>query len=323
MQEETKRQTDPCQYRLTKEVAEKLRKLQEEEGLTYNGLFNALATTYELGKAKAMIADRETEIANFQMKLTEISEAFVHSLQLNQDAEARARAEVAALIESKDETIIELQKRVADLKEKNAKTSAEADETKNANKNLIDELSVVKNAEIEAKKALGDKERIISMQENQLEDLAAAKEAAANAEARAEAYRIDLEGARAHIVELGNAKDAAERAKLELSEQLNKVNAEHEKAIETFTKNLARDLEVASERAENAKRAAVLDAQEKAQQKFDSYMAKMDTKLEARDDEIAKLRAELMDLKLQMPKKAAEKPEKDEKSNQVALDVDC
>ena len=52
-------------------------------------------------------------------------------------------------------------------------------------------------------------------------------------------------------------------------------------------------------------------------------MAKMDAKLEARDDEIAKLRAELMDLKLQMPKKAAEKPEKDEKSNQVALDVDC
>ena len=319
MQEETKRQTDPCQYRLTKEVAEKLRKLQEEEGLTYNGLFNALATTYELGKAKAMIADRETEIANFQMKLTEISEAFVHSLQLNQDAEARARAEVAALIESKDETIIELQKRVADLKEKNAKTSAEADETKNANKNLVDELSAVKNAEIEAKNALSDKERIISMQENQLEDLAAAKEAAANAEARAEAYRIDLEGARAHIVELGNAKDAAERAKLDLSEKLDKTKAEYEKAIETLTKNLARDLEVASERAENARRAAVIEAKEEAQKKIDSYIVK----IEAKDEEISRLKAELMDLKLQMPKKAAEKPEKDEKSDQIALDIDC
>ena len=319
MQEETKRQTDPCQYRLTKEVAEKLRKLQEEEGLTYNGLFNALATTYELGKAKAMIADRETEIANFQMKLTEISEAFVHSLQLNQDAEARARAEVAALIESKDETIIELQKRVADLKEKNAKTSAEADETKNANKNLVDELSAVKNAEIEAKNALSDKERIISMQENQLEDLAAAKEAAANAEARAEAYRIDLEGARAHIVELGNAKDAAERAKLDLSEKLDKTKAEYEKAIETLTKNLARDLEVASERAENARRAAVIEAKEEAQKKIDSYIVK----IEAKDEENSRLKAELMDLKLQMPKKAAEKPEKDEKSDQIALDIDC
>ena len=99
-------------FRVTEDVMGKFKEVQDETGLTQDGVLKMLISSYELEKAKNMIPDRETEIANFQTKANELMEAFLHSLQLNQDAEARIRNDYIISLQSKDATIAELQWKV-------------------------------------------------------------------------------------------------------------------------------------------------------------------------------------------------------------------
>lgn len=275
-----------------------------------------LVNLYELDSARAAIPGSADMLDAFRNHLDGIQKAFIYSLELKESAEEIAQKAVASKMELKDKTIAGLQEDKEAQKAEIDRLKAEIKAKTESEANLAERVENAENAAKKVEIALSDKETIIEMQKSQIERLTV----------EVAAFATSKETIEALIKESGDFQkraEAAERAKLELADQLDKANAEHEKAIDTLTKNLARDLEVANERAENAKRAAVLDAQEKAQQKLDSYIAKIDAKIEAKDEEIARLRAEIMDLKLQAPKKAAEKPEKEEKSNQVALDIDC
>lgn len=275
MQEESKQQAQVRSLRITDEVMAKFKAIQDENGMTHDTALKMLVNAYELEASKNAIPDRETEIANFQTKVNEITEAFLHSLQMNQDAEARARAEVSLQLKSKDDTIIDLQEKLSDLKDKNTTMRAEAEEAKAANKHLSEELLTAKSAEIEAKSALSDKETIIEMQKNQLADFEAIKKTAAADRQRAEDLRAD-------VAKQKERADVAERA-LEAS------NAKNSALISEHNRELVH----AKKEAETACRAAAIEAREEAQEKINSYIAK----IEARDIEISNLKLELAELR--------------------------
>lgn len=73
-----------------------------------------------------------------------------------------------------------------------------------------------------------------------------------------------------------------------LHEQLEKAKTDYE-----------RNLQFAAKEAQAELRAAVLEAKEEAQQKINTYIAK----IEAKDNEIARLNAEIVALKLRTSKK--------------------
>lgn len=120
MSEIKKEQATVRSFRVTEEVMGRFKALQEEMQLTQDSALKMLVDAYEFEQAKNAIPDRETEISNFQAKANELVDAFLHSLQLNQDAESRIRSEVAMQMQAKDNTIADYQAALQKEKEKTA-----------------------------------------------------------------------------------------------------------------------------------------------------------------------------------------------------------
>ena len=177
MTEEMKQQTSVRSFRVTDNVMTRFKEIQEEMGLTQDSALKMLVDGYEMEQAKNAIPDRETEIANFQAKAGELVTAFLHSLQLNQDAEARIRAEFALQLQTKDTAIADYQEQVKDLKagakeleEKLADLTAKADTVDELRVKLVNEEVKAEQAEENFKKQIADKDSIISMLTVKLDD---------------------------------------------------------------------------------------------------------------------------------------------------------
>lgn len=74
-----------------------------------------LITAYEISNAKHVLSDMKTDIADYESHIQSIQEAFLHVLEMNNNAEQRIRQDYIALLQSKDKTIAELQSRSEDL----------------------------------------------------------------------------------------------------------------------------------------------------------------------------------------------------------------
>lgn len=106
-------------FRVTDSVLQKFKHIQDDLDLTQDGALKLLVESYEFEAAKNAIPDRATEIANFQTKAGELVEAFMYSLQLNQDAETRIRAEFEFQLKTKDEALADVQAKNQSLKDRN------------------------------------------------------------------------------------------------------------------------------------------------------------------------------------------------------------
>lgn len=84
----------------------------------------SLITAYEISNAKHVLSDMKTDISDYESHIQSIQEAFLHVLELNNNAEQRIRQEYAALLQSKDKTIADLQSRSEEL-EKEATAAKE------------------------------------------------------------------------------------------------------------------------------------------------------------------------------------------------------
>lgn len=294
MAEEMKQQAAVRSFRVTDEVMAQFKGIQEEMGLTQDGALKMLVQAYEFEAAKNAIPDRETEIANFQAKAGELVAAFLNSLQLNQDAEARARAEVDLQMQSKDKTIATLHEKLDTLKAENAQIAVQTETVRAENKNLSEALTTARNGENEARSALSDKERIIAMQKQQISTLEDQTAELEDVKAHMSTLEEDLQIAHTEIAEEKSAKTTAVHDVAELREQISKLGADHAQELAKLHAEHERDLQIVRREAEAERRQAVLEAREEAQAKIEGYIAK----IEAKDEEIARLRAELSERKL-------------------------
>lgn len=111
-----KEQASPRSFRVTDEVMEKIKQIQADFGLTQDAALRHLIETYEFQQAKEQIPSREKEIDNFQRKAQDLMDAFLFSLQLNEDAEERIRAEFGQKLQLQDQAILDYQEKIKDLK---------------------------------------------------------------------------------------------------------------------------------------------------------------------------------------------------------------
>lgn len=116
MSENKKEQATVRSLRITDDVMALFKQIQSETGYTQDGVLKMLINSFQLEKARSILPDREVEISNFQNKLNEILDAYVHSLQLNLDSESRIRAEIELQLKSKEKLIIDLQNTVTEMK---------------------------------------------------------------------------------------------------------------------------------------------------------------------------------------------------------------
>ena len=249
-------------YKLEQETQEKLQAISEEMGLTWDGTFSALADLYAQQKAIDALPGRKTEITEVQSLLNRLSEAFTHSWQINADTDERIRQEYAQRMAAQDDAI-------AALKEKAEKAEATA--------------KTAKEQAAEAEKTAKEYQSRNITLENTLQKTTA--DAAASAEASAKALE-DKEKRNQYITDqLNRMKEEAAavndlKAKIaELQEELSGTtdklhHAQHEvkdlKEKQTELKGRYEErMELASQKAANDLRDAVLQAKEEAAAKLE------------------------------------------------------
>jgi predicted nucleic acid-binding Zn-ribbon protein len=115
---------------------EKFKKLASDEFGNQGQCLSALINIYETETAKAVLVDRKLEIDSFQDYINKISNLFVTSLQLNADAEGRIREEFSRQLNSKEQSIENLQEQNSKLKEDLQKHKDNAEEIVAKNKEL-------------------------------------------------------------------------------------------------------------------------------------------------------------------------------------------
>ena len=88
--------------RIDEETFSKFKEIASENFANQNECLNELVKVYELDQGKKLLPDRKAEIENFEVLLVQMQNAFIHSLEMNHNAELRVRGEFEAQLEEKD-----------------------------------------------------------------------------------------------------------------------------------------------------------------------------------------------------------------------------
>ena len=109
------RDVKQASFRLNTDDAEKFKAFCEEGELTAAQGFAVLMEVMELDRAGRALPARQTEIEHFEQLTKGIVSAFLHSLELNENAESRVREQFSTQLESQNRTIADYQNQVSTI----------------------------------------------------------------------------------------------------------------------------------------------------------------------------------------------------------------
>lgn len=252
-------------FRISDETTEKFRQLCGGFD-NQNVALNALISAYEVQQAKTIITDRQTDINDYDTHLQALQRAFLHSLEVNENAENRIRQEFQHQIDSKNAEISGLRESVkkAEQAEKATKeqakiTVAECDErTKQAEKtidSLHKELDDVRKQSVELSESLTavksqvvDKQEIIKNLNQQLTNA-----------------KIMTEKA-----------ESAENELKQVKEKLSEIEKRYESEVKELKQQLASQRTNAEQSAKVAERLAEADKREAIASLKEAHVAELD-----------------------------------------------
>ena len=237
-------------FRVSEEVSTKLKELCENFD-NQNSALSALLNAYEVQNAKATLTDRQTDIADYDTHIQAIQSAFLRSLEINENAEKRIKTEFINLLNSKDQTIVQLQTEKAQADE-------QVEKYKSAYGNLItsteEKIKTMQTQVSESEKTLrSEKERANTEQK--------AREQAETISAMMSEQIGQLKAEVAKLTTKANRAD-------ELSDELSKLRSAYsdkEKALDSA--EIAKDTAV---------KYAIADTAGKYQRKIDEMQIKID-----------------------------------------------
>ena len=255
-------------FRISDGVAEKFKAFYQ------NAALDSLITAYEVQNAKAVLTDRKTDIADYDTHIQAIQSAFLRSLELNENAEQRVRAEFKKLLSSKDETIVQLQAEKARMQEQTEQYKLSYNNTvqstdkqiKVMQEKIAENNQALQNEKDKAnteQKAREQAETISSMLSNQVEEL-----------------KGQLAQLKRHISELTKRAEQAETTSSKLSDDLTQLNSAYsdiQRALSDEQASHKKELAAAAEKErETAVKYAIADTAGKYQRKIDEMQLKID-----------------------------------------------
>lgn len=282
-------------FRVDQERADAFRAYCEANGINQATGFERMLEALEMQQAKQAIPARETEISEFERCLRHLQGAYLNSLELNEQAEARIREEFARQLDAKDRTIADYQEQVKGLKDEKAVLAADAAKAKTLQAELDAANEQARQDRNAAADRLAEKDRLITTLDGRLEML----------EIQAAGYP-ELKGERDSLADqLRDANQTIKDMKKDHKVELERATREAEKA---------QDAAVAAARAEGE--AKVADLRERLQgAKIDAAKALQDAEKNAHEadkaaaaeirkleQENARLREQLAELRGKMPK---------------------
>lgn len=271
-------------FRIDTETAAQFREFCEANGLNQAQGFDHIMQIAEMDKAKAVLPARTTEIEEFERHAKTMIAAYLNSLEIAEATEERLLEQFRSRLDSKDEQIMKLQEEVKAKEELATAANTAAMEAENkveaAEQASADAKERAKSAEQTAK----DKEEIASMlnMENiklktQLDGYDDLKNSEISLKTQlAEALQTIKDNQR-------EAEIAQERAVAAIQKEMDKVSAEHEKAIMELEADKDRAVAAAELAGERAVAAAEKSHQEVLQRMYDKIEKVQDEKAELKD----------------------------------------
>lgn len=116
----------PKSFRIDEETAEKFKQISVAIGGNQQEALSKLIEAYEFQTGKAIITEKKADIEQFETYVTAITRMFMGSLEDNQNVTERIRTKFDALLRSKDITIQELQKKLAQVNQQKEEFASKA-----------------------------------------------------------------------------------------------------------------------------------------------------------------------------------------------------
>lgn len=295
--------------RIDEDTFSKFKEIASENFANQNECLNELVKVYELDQGKKLLPDRKAEIENFEACLVQIQNAFIHSLEMNYNAELRVKGEFESQLEEKD---LKLQSEVdkstsyfeelKSLKEAFGKIKAENENLDLENKGLNESLKVCNEelltAEENYKNQLSEKQDVID----------ALNQTNKRDQAYIESLKTQIEANKDKVAQFEKLQEENNSLKIEkqnLESQVSSLKESHKKSLEDLEKKC--DLE---------KQKALLDSQTALNDKVEKYRednSNLKDRIRELEKELDSKKLELEDAKAKLLN--ASKVENSNKSN--------
>ncbi len=120
-------QTQPKSFRITEETANKLKEIASINKKNQQETLAMLIQAYEMQEGKEVLSGKRDDIEKFQGLMTTITRMYMAALEDGKDAMTVAKSQYEAQLNSKDQMILDLQKRVKELQDTNGLLYSEKD----------------------------------------------------------------------------------------------------------------------------------------------------------------------------------------------------
>lgn len=277
-------------FRLDENDINTFREMTEKSGMNQAEMFQGLLNAFEMAKAKNQLADRGKEIDTFQTTVNTLVNMFLNSLEINQTSEERIREVLSLELNTKDNTIKDLQEQKQKLKEEVAALKESLDTKAKIAKVAENELEKL-SKETEAltdklNKDLAEKSDTINSQQSQLQTLNGIID-------EYKSYKNDYSNLEDEIKELNKTIDELTNANKDLSLRL-----ESESKMKMFYEREVDDNKQVLRAIEHQHKQDIEDLNNKHTQLLDALEAKQQNLV---DKEIEKITKNFED-KLQLEK---------------------
>ena len=257
-------------FRISEEVSAKLKELCENFD-NQNSALSALINAYEVQNARAVLTDRKTDISDYDTHIQAIQSAFLRSLEINENAEKRIKTEFINLLNSKDQTIVQLQTEKAQADE-------QVEKYKSAYGNLItsteEKIKTMQTQVSESDKTLQSERERANTEQKAREQ---AETISAMLSDQVEQLKRQLMELETRVEQAKNSQQQAEQTSSELSQELASLKSAYSEMQRTLSDERAskdRELAIAEQAKETAVKCAVAETAEKYQRKIEELQTK-------------------------------------------------
>lgn len=146
-------QTQPKSFRITEETANKLKEIASSTGKNQQETLAMLIQVYELQEGKENLSGKRDDIEKFQGLLTSVTRMYMSALEDESNAMTVARSQFEAQLNSKDQVILELQKKNKELQKSCDLFCSEKDNYEVQIKNLQRKKDELEREQIQQKEA--------------------------------------------------------------------------------------------------------------------------------------------------------------------------
>lgn len=169
--EKSGKESKQVNFRIDPDSAEAFRQFCVTHGMNQAQGFDHLMQVLELNNAKAATPGRAVEIENFERLLKEILSAYIGSIELSTNAEARVLEQFQSDLKRKDRTIDELREKIACMEEEKKGNAAALSASQEEQARLKEQAEYAEGQLNATKKAASDQEEMNHILRTQNQEL--------------------------------------------------------------------------------------------------------------------------------------------------------